>query len=75
KAMRCVSLLRSVVAIELLVMAEAIEAHRPLQSGAGVEKAHATVRTRVAKLNRDRVPATDIRALEALVAAAAFAQA
>ena len=72
KAMRCVSLLRSVVAIELLVMAEALEAHRPLKSGAGVEKAHAVVRSRVAKLDRDRAPSPDIRAIEHLVASGAF---
>jgi histidine ammonia-lyase len=72
KATRCVSLMRSVVAIELLVMAEALEAHRPLRSGAGVEAAHAIVRSRVPKLNRDRIPAPDIRALEQLVARGAF---
>jgi len=72
KAMRCVSLLRSVVAIELLVMAEALEAHRPLKSGAGVEKAHAVVRSRVAKLDRDRAPSPDIRAIEGLIAADLF---
>ena len=72
KAMRCVSLLRSVIAIELLVMAEALEAHRPLRSGSGVEKAHAVVRSRVTALQGDRSPAPDIRALEALIAAAAF---
>ena len=74
KATRCLSLARSVVAIELLVMAEALEQHRPLKSGAGVEKAHATVRTRVPKLSRDRAPSPDIRAIESLVAAGAFAR-
>ena len=53
-------------------MAEALEAHRPLRSGAGVEAAHAIVRSRVPKLNRDRIPAPDIRALEQLVARGAF---
>ncbi|MFZ9915367.1 MAG: aromatic amino acid lyase, partial [Phycisphaerales bacterium] len=73
KAMRCVSLLRSVVAIELLVMAEALEAYRPLKSGAGVEKAHAILRAQVPKLGGDRPPSPDIRAIERLVAAGAFA--
>ena len=72
KATRCVSLLRSVIAIELLVMAEAIEAHRPLKSGAGVEKAHAIVRSQVKKLDRDRAPSPDIRAIEVLIASGAF---
>ena len=35
------TLLLHAIAIELLVMAEAMESHRPLKSGAGVEKAHA----------------------------------
>jgi histidine ammonia-lyase len=72
KAMRCVSLLKSVIAIELLVMAEALEAHRPLKSGEGVEKAHALVRSLVPKLNRDRAPSPDIRALEGLISAGSF---
>jgi histidine ammonia-lyase len=55
-----------------MVMAEALEAHRPLKSGAGVERAHAIVRTQVAKLNRDRTLAPDIRALEAMIASGAF---
>ncbi|MCE2880970.1 MAG: histidine ammonia-lyase [Planctomycetaceae bacterium] len=73
KAMRCVSLARSVVAIELLVMAEALEAYRPLKSGAGVEKAHAILRAQVPKLGGDRPPSPDIRAIERLVAEGAFA--
>ena len=72
KATRCLTLLRSVIAIELLVMSEAIEAHRPLVSGVRVEKAHAVIRTRVAKLNRDRVLSPDIRAIERLIADDAF---
>ena len=72
KATRCVSLLRSVIAIELLVMAEAMESHRPLKSGAGVEKAHAIVRSQVKKLDRDRAPSPDIRAIEVLIASGAF---
>ena len=72
KAMRCVSLLKSVIAIELLVMAEALEAHRPLKSGAGVEKAHALVRSLVPKLGRDRSPSPDIRALEGLISSGSF---
>ena len=72
KATRSVALARSVVAIELLVMAEALEAHRPLKSGAGVEKAHAAVRTVVTKLAKDRVLSPDIRAIEGLIARGAF---
>ena len=72
KATRSVALARSVVAIEMLVMAEALEAHRPLKSGAGVEKAHAAVRTVVPKLSKDRVLSPDIRAIEKLISHGAF---
>jgi histidine ammonia-lyase len=74
KATRSVALARSVVAIELLVMAEALEAHRPLKSGAGVEKAHAAVRAAVTKLAKDRVLSPDIRAIEGLIAQGAFSR-
>ena len=72
KATRSVALARSVVAIEMLVMAEAVEAHRPLKSGAGVEKAHAAVRGVVPKLAKDRVLSPDIRAIEGLIAHGGF---
>ncbi|MEY3141868.1 MAG: Histidine ammonia-lyase [Planctomycetota bacterium] len=74
KATRSVALARSVVAIEMLVMAEALEAHRPLKSGAGVEKAHAAVRGVVPKLAKDRVLSPDIRAIEQLIAHGAFSR-
>lgn len=74
KATRSVALARSVVAIEMLVMAEALEAHRPLKSGAGVEKAHAAVRAAVPKLAKDRVLSPDIRAIEQLIAHGAFSR-
>jgi histidine ammonia-lyase len=73
KAMRSLGLLRSVIAIELLVMAEALESQRPLKSGAGVERAFATVRAAVPKLERDRPPAPDIARIEGLVRDGAFA--
>ncbi len=67
KAARAVSLARHVVAIELLCAAEALDRHRPLKSGAGVERAHALVRTVVAPLTEDRPPAPDIAAISALI--------
>jgi histidine ammonia-lyase len=73
KAMRSLGLLRSVIAIELLVMAEALESQRPLKSGAGVERAFATIRAAVPKLERDRPPAPDIARIEGLVRDGAFA--
>jgi histidine ammonia-lyase len=73
KAMRSLDLLRSVIAIELLVMAEAMESQRPLVSGAGVERTFATVRQAVPKLERDRPPSPDIARIEGLIRAGAFA--
>ncbi len=72
KARRAVDLCARVVAIELLCAAEALEYHRPLRSGAGVERAHATVRRLVPRLTADRPPAPDIEAVTALVLAGRF---
>lgn len=66
---RSVELARHVIAIELLVMAEAMEYHRPLKSGAGVEKAYELVRGVVLKLTEDRAPSPDIAAIEGLIGA------
>lgn len=67
KARRSLDLCRSVVAIELLTAAEGLERQRPLQSGAGVERAHGVVRERVSALMVDRPPAPDIAAIEGLI--------
>jgi histidine ammonia-lyase len=72
KATRSLALLRSVIAIELLVMSEALESQRPLKSGAGVERTFATVRGSVPKLERDRPPAPDIARIEGLIRDGAF---
>ncbi len=69
-----VDLARQVVAIELLVMAEALEYHRPLKSGAGVERAHDLVRDVVPRLTEDRTPAPDIVAIEELIRGGRFAE-
>ena len=65
---RAVHLAVNVIAIELLVMAEALEYHRPLKSGAGVERLHSSIRTIVPKLTADRPPAPDIQAICKLIA-------
>lgn len=72
KAARALDLARSVVAIELLCAAQAIEHHRPLRSGEAVERAHALVRSKVPPLTADRPPAPDIAAIESLIAQGAF---
>lgn len=67
KARRAIELCENVVAIELLCAAEAIEYQRPLRSGAGVEAAHALVRSVAPKLTQDRPPAPDIAAIVRLI--------
>jgi histidine ammonia-lyase len=73
KLREAVRLLESVLAIELLTAAQAIEFLRPLRAGHGVEQAHAAVRARVPRLDRDRVLAPDVAAVEELVRAGTFA--
>jgi len=72
KARRALERVTDVVAIELLCAAEALEYQRPLRSGAGVEAAHAAVRTVVSRRTGDRPPAPDIRALAALIRSGGF---
>ncbi len=63
---------RSVIAIELLVMSQGLEFQRPLQSGGGVEQAHAVIRAAVPRLDGDRPPAPDIARIEGLIDTNAF---
>lgn len=72
KARRAVELACHVVAIEMLCAAEALEYHRPLKSGEGVERAHAAVREVVPRLTTDRPPAPDIAAIAELIRAGRF---
>ena len=72
KAREAVRILETVLALELLVAAQAIEFHRPLRSGPGVELAHARIRERVPALEEDRVLAPDFAAVEELVREGAF---
>jgi histidine ammonia-lyase len=72
KARRVVERVTEVVAIELLCAAEALEYQRPLRSGAGIERAYASVREVVSKRARDRPPAPDIAAIVTLIEAGRF---
>ncbi len=72
KADRALDLATNVVAVELLCAAQAIEAHRPLRSGDGVELAHARVRGVVAPLDADRPPGPDIEAVAGIIRAGGF---
>ncbi len=72
KVRRSVALLETVLAAEILCGAQAVEFHRPLRAGAGVERALEVVRARVPRLDRDRVLAGDLAAVRELVAGGAL---
>jgi len=55
--------LRSVLAIELLCAAQAIDFHRPLKCGAGAEAAYQLIRSLVPHLEKDRVIHDDIQTM------------
>jgi histidine ammonia-lyase len=61
KAAEVVDHVATVLAIEMLCAAQALDLLSPLEAGAGVEAAHRAVRERVPHLDRDRVLAEDIR--------------
>ena len=63
----CITLAEQVVAIELLNMAAALDHHRPLVSGAGIERAYEQIRAVVPVLDADRPPAPDIDAIVDLI--------
>lgn len=71
-AMQSVDLTRTVIAIELLVMAQAMEHQRPLKSGSAVEIAHALIRRQVKPLGEDRSPAGDIKTVAMMIASGDF---
>ena len=62
KARRAVGLARRVVAIELLLAAQALEFRAPLAPGRGSAAARAAVRERIAPLDRDRYLKVDLDA-------------
>lgn len=67
KARSVVENVRTVLAIELMVGAQAIDYRRPLRSGPGVEAAHAAIRARVPFLEDDRELHRDIAFVKALI--------
>ena len=67
KVRRSIELLEIVLAAEFLCAAQAVEFHRPLRAGVGVERALASVRDHVPRLTEDRPLGTDLEALAALV--------
>ncbi len=74
KVRRSVELLEAVLAAEFLCAAQAVEFHRPLRAGDGVERALATVRSHVPPLTDDRPLSTDLEALAALVRAGGLSE-
>ena len=60
KLRRIVRNVRNVLAIELLCAAQGVDFRAPLKPGRGVSRAHATVRSLVPALERDRVLSDDI---------------
>ena len=67
KVRRSIALLETVLAAEILCAVQAVEFHRPLRPGRGVERAVGAVRERVPRLDRDRVVAGEIAAVLELV--------
>ena len=66
KARRAVALARQVIAIELLLAAQALDFRAPLAPGRGSAAARAAVRARIAPLDRDRYLKADLDAARAL---------
>jgi histidine ammonia-lyase len=74
KARNAVRLLESILALELMTAAQALEFLRPLRGGRGVEAAHERVRAVIPPLGADRFLHPDIVAIEGLVRSGAFAE-
>jgi histidine ammonia-lyase len=67
KARQVVENVRTCLAIELLVAAQAVELRKPLRPAARVAEAHARIRAAVPPLVRDREMHRDIEAVGRLV--------
>jgi len=72
KARRAMDLAEAVIAIELMCAAEGLECHRPLKSGAGVERGVTLVRGVTPPLTADRPLTPDIEAIRGLIRSRAF---
>jgi histidine ammonia-lyase len=74
KAREAARLLETVIALELLVAAQALEFLQPLRPGRGVERAYQLVRERVPALDQDRYLAPEIEIMIELVRSGACAE-
>lgn len=72
KTMTIVERLRLLIAIELMIAAQAIDLRQGIALGSGSAGIHGLVRSLVATLHDDRQATTDIEALDGLIAAGAF---
>jgi len=72
KLRRIVGNLRNVLAIELLCAMQGIDYRRPLRSSAPIERAHATVRSLVPMMERDRPVSPDILLIATAIAEERF---
>ncbi len=75
KARRAVELAEHVVSVELLTATEAIDHHRPLRSGRGVERAFSIVREVSPPITADRTFSPDLAAIRTLIRNGRFADA
>ena len=75
KFRRSMELLETVLAVELLCAAQAVEFHRPLRAGRGVEEAVAAVRWRSPPLDEDRSLGDDLEAVAKMLREGDFAAA
>jgi histidine ammonia-lyase len=73
KAREAARLLETVIALELLVAAQALEFLKPLRPGLGVQRAYDIVRQHISPLDNDRYLAPEIESVTRLVREGAFA--
>jgi histidine ammonia-lyase len=74
KARRVLRNTETVLAIELLCAAQALEFRKPLRPGRGVQRAYEVLRERIGALEDDRVLGPEIEAAAALVREGVFAE-
>lgn len=67
KAVEIVNNVNYIIAIELLCACQALEYHRPLKSGKGVESAYTFIREHVKSLKRDRALYKDVERVAGLI--------
>ena len=72
KAREAARLLETVIALELMVAAQALEFLKPLRPGVGVEQAYDIVRQHIAPLEVDRYLSPEIETMVGLVHSGAF---